>query len=116
MEPDERSPGDIKFHVLLQETNEQQSTQIRGNQEEPIHYMSSLLSNLSVHHSKPDTAYDFTLLEQAMQIHSRDERLLRALQHEHYFNVMVVVNNIIETIFYYTCRSRDNCLNTYLLT
>lgn len=85
MEPDDsRSPRDIKFHVLLKETDEQQknlSAQMREKQEEPIHYMFSLLSNLPVHHSKSATAYDFTLLARAMQNHSRDESILRALQY-----------------------------------
>jgi len=52
---------------------------MREKQEEPIHYTISLLSNLSVHHSKLATPYDFTLLAQAMQNNGKDKRLLRAL-------------------------------------
>lgn len=79
-----RSLRDIKFHVLLKETDEEQnnlSAQMREKQEELIHFILSFLSNLFMHHSKSTAAYDFTLLSWEMENHWRDEMLLRALQY-----------------------------------
>lgn len=79
-----RSLGDIKFHVLLKETDEQQknlSAQMREKQEGLIHFILSLLSNLFMYHSKSARVYDFTRLSWAMENHWRDEMLLRALQY-----------------------------------
>lgn len=79
-----RSLRDIKFRVLLKETDEQQnnlSAQMREKQEGLIHFILNFLSNLFMYHSKSATAYDFALLSWTMENHWRDEMLLRALQY-----------------------------------
>lgn len=55
--------SDIKCHILLKETDEQQNNlnvKMMEKQEELIHFILSFLSNLSMHHhSRSSTVYDF---------------------------------------------------------